>query len=84
MTASIVRNAAVTVISEEEHLIFPIIAVEGPAVGEDDRFTCWVSPIFIEDLGRVFGSDERHVDVAIGGRGKLCGCFSKRFEKEIK
>jgi len=75
---------AVTVIGEEEHLVFPIIAVEGPAVGEDDRFTGWVSPIFIEDLGRVFGNDERHVDVSIGGRGKVCGYFSKRFEKQMK
>lgn len=73
MTSSIVRNAAVAVISEEEHLVFPIVAVEWPAVGEDDWFTGWVSPIFVEDLGGVFGSDERHVDISIGSIGKVCG-----------
>ena len=32
VAATIVGNAAVSMVAEEEHLILPVVAVEGPAV----------------------------------------------------
>ena len=57
---SVMRDAAVAVVAQEEHLVLPVIAVEGPAVGEDDGLAGGVAPVFIEDLGFVFGGYERH------------------------
>lgn len=60
MAPSIVGNDSVAVVCQEEHLGFPIVAVEGPAMGEGYNLAGGVTPIFVEDLGGVFGCYERH------------------------
>ncbi len=62
MTSSIMCNAAIPLRRKEEHLILPIIAVQGPAVGKDDCFASRVTPIFVVDLSLVTRSYERHCD----------------------
>lgn len=60
MTATIVCDAMIAVVSKEEHLRFPVIAVQRPAMGEDDGLSGRVSPVLVVDLRLVFGNDERH------------------------
>ena len=62
MAAAIVSDAAIAMVAQEEHLVFPVVAVERPAMGEDNDWTSWVTPVLVEDLGLVFGGDERHDD----------------------
>jgi hypothetical protein len=58
VAAAIVGDAAVAVRGEEEHLRFPGIAREGPAVAEDDGLAG--APVFVIDLRAVFGGDHAH------------------------
>ena len=60
MAATIVSDAAVAAIAKEEHLVFPIIAVERPAMREDNDWTSRVAPVLVKNFGLVFGGDERH------------------------
>src|SRR6516162_10394710 len=52
------RNAAIPAIGEEEHLVFPCICVQWPAMAEDHGLT--LAPVLVVDLRPVFYSDERH------------------------
>ena len=61
MAASVVGDHAVALGGEEEHLGIPVVAVEGPAVGEDYGLAGWVAPVFVEDLGAVGGGYEGHL-----------------------
>ncbi|HET6334803.1 MAG TPA: hypothetical protein VFG30_16380 [Polyangiales bacterium] len=58
MTAPIVRDDAVSMRRQKEHLFIPSIAVEWPAVTEDDRLT--VAPVLVKDAGIVSGLDGAH------------------------
>jgi len=60
VTAAVVGNGAVPVGREEEHLVFEIVAVEGPAVAEDDSGGGGGAPVFVVDLGGIWGCYEWH------------------------
>lgn len=60
VTATIVGDDSVAMLSQEEHLVLPVVAVEGPAMAENDWLASWVSPVLVEDFGLVFSGDERH------------------------
>ena len=39
MASTVVRDATVTVVREEEHLVLEGVGAEGPAVAEEDRLS---------------------------------------------
>jgi hypothetical protein len=59
MAAAIMGDAAVSVRSEKEHLVFKGICGERPAVAENYRLSC--APIVVINLGTVFGGECAHV-----------------------
>jgi hypothetical protein len=59
MATAIVGDTAIAVGRQEDHLIFPGIGVERPAVTEHDRLPC--SPILVVDPRAVLGGDRAHV-----------------------
>ena len=67
MAAAVMGDAAVAMGGEEEHLVFPSIGAEGPAVAEDDGLS--VAPVFVIDGGSVFGGDGVHRIFKRLGRG---------------
>jgi hypothetical protein len=58
MASAIVCDAPVSAGGQENHLVFPSIGAQGPAVTEDD----WLafSPILEVDLRTIFGCESRH------------------------
>ena len=48
VAAAVVRDDAVAVTEEEQHLVVPVVGGEGPAVAEDDGLT--LAPILVVDL----------------------------------
>ena len=58
MATAVMGNAAVSVSGQEEHLVFPGIRAQRPAVAEDDRLSC--APVLVIDLGTVFRCDRAH------------------------
>lgn len=70
MPAAVVGDDAVAVVSEEEHLILPIVAVQGPAVAEDHGGIRLVAPILVVDLHTIAEVEDGHRDKG-------------RFEKEF-
>jgi len=59
MPSSVVCDAAVSVGSQEDHLVFPRIGAQRPAVTEDDRLS--IAPVFVIDLRAIFCRDSRHI-----------------------
>jgi len=59
MATAIVGDTAIAVGRQEDHLTFPGIGVERPAVTEHDRLPC--SPILVVNLRAVLGGDCAHV-----------------------
>src|SRR5215469_8907909 len=58
VAAAIVRNDAVSMTNEEQHLGIPVIGAERPAVMEHDGLT--LAPIFIEELYAIRSRDCAH------------------------
>jgi hypothetical protein len=58
VAAAVMRDDAVALCAEEEHLGVPGVGVEGPAVGEGDGLAG--APVLVIDGGSVFGGDGRH------------------------
>lgn len=58
VAATIVRDAAVAVGRKKEHLRFPGVCAQRPAVTEDDRLTR--APVLVIDLRFVPSSDRAH------------------------
>jgi hypothetical protein len=58
VAAPVMRDDAVAVVQEEQHLVVPIVGAERPAVMEYDRLAS--TPVLVEYLGTVSGSDGRH------------------------
>ena len=58
VAAPVVRDAAIAIGGQEEHLCFPGVRAERPAVAEYDRLSR--APILVVDLGAVFGVDRGH------------------------
>jgi hypothetical protein len=63
MATTIMSNAAISMTTQEEHLVLPVIAVEWPSVRENDNLASWITPVLVVDLGVIFGGDERHCDM---------------------
>jgi hypothetical protein len=65
VAAAIVRDATVTFLGEEKHLIFESIGAQGPAVAKDDRLSATPIVVINLDLTSVFFSDGDvgHVDL---------------------
>src|ERR1700757_3341502 len=55
MPPPVVRDNAITVLAEEQHLGVPVIRTERPAVSEDYRLS--LSPVLVEDCRAIFGRD---------------------------
>ena len=58
---------AVAVVAEVPHLVFPVVAVQGPAVGEDDGRPGNVAPVFVVHGVAIGEREERHL--LLGERG---------------
>jgi hypothetical protein len=58
VAASIMRDAAVAVRSEEEHLVLEGVGAKRPAVAEHDRLS--LAPIVVIDVRAVLGRDRAH------------------------
>jgi hypothetical protein len=61
MTTAVVREHAVTLLTEEEHLCVPRVGIERPTVREDDRMSR--TPILVVDIGSIVSNEERHCAV---------------------
>jgi len=61
IAAPVVRDDAIAVHPEEQHLRIPRVGSEWPAVREDDRFSR--APVLVEDVGTVFG---REIGIHVG------------------
>jgi hypothetical protein len=64
MTAPIVRNDTISLVTEEEHLFIPIIAVQRPAVGECDDGAGLVTPVLVVELDAIMKSENSHVEAS--------------------
>src|SRR5678816_687398 len=58
MSTTVVSDTAVAIVSKEQHLIFPGISSQWPAMTENYRLTC--APILVINLGSIFRGNERH------------------------
>ncbi len=57
MAPPVVRNDAVAMLPEEQHLPIPVIRGQGPTMRKHDRLA--LSPILVVDLRAVFGRNRR-------------------------
>src|ERR1700677_4668558 len=55
MAAAVMRDDAIAVIEEEQHLRVPIVGRQRPAMTEHDGLT--FAPVLVVDLNAVFGRD---------------------------
>src|SRR5215208_7996989 len=62
VAAAIMRDHAIALVEEEEHLRVPVVGAERPAMMENDRLARAVlcAPILVEDFRAVFGFDRGH------------------------
>ncbi|MNW70606.1 hypothetical protein D3C74_499880 [compost metagenome] len=58
MTATVVGDDPVAVGGQENHLRFPTVGVQRPAVTEDNRLTG--APVLVVNLDAVAGSESAH------------------------
>src|SRR5215813_4682709 len=68
MSATIVRNDAITLLPEEQHLCVPGIGVERPPVSEHDGLPA--TPVLVKKRGAIFGADRRHGHDSSGNNDK--------------
>jgi hypothetical protein len=61
MTAAVVRDDAIAVVEEEQHLRVPVVGRQRPAVGEHDRLS--LAPVLVENFGAVARRDKRHLEL---------------------
>ena len=77
VATTIMGNAAIAVGSQENHLAFPGIGIERPAVAEDNGLSR--APVLIVNFCAVFGGDCAHGGISyvvrIRLQGKTSGCF---------
>src|SRR4030095_16546995 len=66
VTAAIMRDDAITLADEEEHLRIPVVGTKWPAVMKDDRLGGLRAPILVEDLDAILGRDGGHGVVPFG------------------
>src|SRR5262245_24034563 len=58
MPAPVMRNDAIAVLEEKQHLGVPVIGRQRPAVAEHDGLT--FAPVLVKDLNAVFGCNCAH------------------------
>src|SRR5712692_7130270 len=58
MAAAVMRDAAVSAVGQKQHLVFPGVRAQGPAMAENYRLS--LAPVFIVDFRAVFRPDRRH------------------------
>lgn len=58
VSATVMRHHTAAVLEEEHQLHAPVVRTRGPAVVEHDGLVR--TPVLVEDLGSVVGSDGRH------------------------
>jgi hypothetical protein len=60
VTTSVVGNATIALVGQEEHLVLPVVTVEGPSMGEDDGGTIRRAPYLVVHLDIIFTFEEGH------------------------
>src|ERR1700722_18776045 len=70
MATTVMRDDAVSVQPEEQHLAVPIVRAERPAMVEHDRLTC--SPILVVDVCTVLHCDAAHESFSCW---VVCSCY---------
>ena len=81
MAAAVMGDAAVAAGGQKEHLVFPGIRAERPAMAEDYGLSA--APVLVVDLRAVFGRDRGHGMPSFalvgrgGGRARIPTFFSK-------
>src|SRR5437899_8196782 len=58
MAAAVMRDAAISAVGQKQHLVFPGVRAQGPAMAENYRLS--LAPVLIVDLRAVFRPDRRH------------------------
>ncbi|MND79544.1 hypothetical protein D3C80_712890 [compost metagenome] len=58
MSAPVMRDDAISLMKEEQHLRVPVVGRKRPAVMEDDRLGILRTPVLVKDLRAVLGGDE--------------------------
>ena len=58
VAAAVMRDDAIAVLEEEQHLRVPVVGRKRPAMAEHDGLPA--APILVEDLDAVLGGDRRH------------------------
>src|SRR5580693_9207521 len=61
VTAPVMRNDAITIGEEEQHLCVPVVRRQRPTVVKRDRLGVLRTPIFVVNLRAVFQCDRSHV-----------------------
>src|SRR5215469_4839716 len=60
VTTPVMRDDAIAIGKEEQHLRIPVIRRQRPAVMEGDRLRVFWAPILVENLGAVLRNDRVH------------------------
>src|SRR5262245_11723087 len=60
MAAPVMRDDAVALVEEIEHLGSPVVRAQRPSMLEDDRLGAPGAPILVEDFRAVLGGDRIH------------------------
>src|ERR1700682_266194 len=63
MAAAVMRDTAETFVGQKNHLVFPGICAERPAMAENDGLS--LAPVLVVDLRAVFGRDLRFEDYLV-------------------
>ena len=84
MAATVMRDDAITLAQEEQHLRVPVVRRKRPAVAEHDRLTR--TPVLVENLNTVLGYNLAHATLSLassrGFIGSASHCFkSNRFSQ---
>src|ERR1035441_1856095 len=65
--AAVVRDGAVSMRGEKDHLVFPCVGLQRPAMAENYGLTR--APVLVIDFGTVFGLNRRHSSLLVSGWG---------------
>ena len=68
MAAPVMRDHAIALVKEEQHLVVPVVGAQRPAVMEDDRLGVPRAPVLVEDGGSVGGGNVTHGVSPCSGR----------------
>src|SRR6185295_2925723 len=77
VTAPIMRDDAVALVEEIEHLRVPVVGAQWPTMMENDRLGILGTPILVEDLDAIVRGDRAHcvasfLAVVVDRHGEAC------------